>query len=285
MNQDEMIDASEETASTGQVAESVQSPEAIDSADEKVEPEVSTEKGSAEEVKDEVTKKKPQSYYDKRLDKLHAGKMAETQRADRLEAKLLELEGKISPAKKEVSTDGFLRIPKEEDYDYDTAKYQAAVHQYNVDAKKQLDNIIDEGVARGIAKSEKSRVSKGLDSDFNAKVKGLQSKMPDWHEKMESWVGQPDDTFDCIKKCNNSAEIVYYLASNPDIAGELSTLSSMDAAVKIGHISSMFSAKKVKTGEHVKKPNPIEPISGSSSKGRKSFSDMTPKELDAHDFD
>lgn len=204
----------------------------------------------------------------KALNKLAFEKREEKRQRIAAQEELDKLKAQI-PAQTEVKNE-----PRLEDYDYDDAAFQAALIDYKVGLK----------VSEGLKTVEQRQIEKkALESQqvtqqsFNAKVAELTKTVPNYAENVGNLPDFPSETLNTIMQMDNGPEVANYLGLHANIADEIAGISPIQAAVKLGQISTQLSTLKpeVKTSAA---PEPIEPVSASGSLN-KSYDDMSMEEI------
>jgi hypothetical protein len=172
--------------------------------------------------------------------------------------------------------------PDEANYNGDVKKYAADLAKYH--AKKTVAEMRKEDQER-----EQEHRQSQINSTWQDQVDEVLEEHPDYHEKLKAVenVQVHNSVLDEIRDSDHGARIMYYLASNPKLAKEISKLSVKDAVKrihKIEHIienSDSMDTRDHKPIQQSKAPHPTKPIKATTgSSADKRVDDMTPDELD-----
>lgn len=196
----------------------------------------------------------------KRINKITAEKYEQKRRADELEAKLKEQEA----AKQPLPVDA----PQLEDFEYDDAKYQAALVQYEVQKALQAK---EEAARQQQAEQARQQVA----AEFTRKESEYLAEHPEYANEVANLPFFNPETLNAIYELG--PKVSHYLAKNLDVANEIAIASPIMAAVKLGQISTGLSAdtKKVKPSTA---PEPVKTIAGGATV-TKSPEDMSMDEI------
>lgn len=182
----------------------------------------------------------------KRINKITADKYAEKRRADDLQVKLdAQVSKPVLPAD----------APKEEDFDFDTDKYNQAVIQYEV--KKALETQNQQATQAQIVQARQK-----VANDFTSKEAEYLAKHPEYQEEIAHLPRFPQDTLNAIYGLG--PQVSHYLAKHLDVADEVASASPTMAAVKLGQISMGLTADN-KIVKPTGAPEPVKTITGGAS--------------------
>ena len=198
----------------------------------------------------------------KRINKITADKYAEKRRADDLQAKVNELEQSKPPLPNDM--------PKEEDFDYDTDKYNQAMIQYEV--RKQLE-ANQQATNQQAVELKSQEVTNG----FFDKAAKYAADHPGYDEAVKKLPIFQQDTLQAIYSQEKGPQVAHYLAEHLDIADSIANATPINAAVIIGQISMGLTADN-KPVKPTTAPEPVETLSGGASV-TKSQEDMSMDEI------
>lgn len=197
----------------------------------------------------------------KRINKITAEKYEEKRRADELEKRLKAIESQPVQEAKE---------PALEDFDYDDAKYQAALVQHQVQKALESQN-----------KAEQERLAKervnNMAQSFNAKVAEFTEKTADYAEVVSNVPQLPDATLEAVMTLENGPQVAYYLGKHLDVADEIASSSPIQAAIRLGEIRTLLSSSKPET-KPSSAPDPVETIT-SGGGANKDVGEMSMEEI------
>jgi hypothetical protein len=201
-----------------------------------------------------------------RINKITAEKYAEKRRADELEAEIQRLKNETP---KPVESNG---APTLEQFDYDEAAFQSALIDYKVEQKaRQIEETQKAAEQRRMAEANQQR--------FNSKVAEFGAE--DYQDVVGALPQLPGDVLDAIMGADDGPQLAYYLGKHLDVADQITQMSPMAAAMKLGAISAQIAAKP-STKQVSAAPDPITPISGGASTS-KDLEDMSMAEFMAAD--
>jgi len=183
----------------------------------------------------------------------------EREARESLEAKVRELEGKVSP-KAETQPTG---EPKPENFS-DMYEYAKALTDYRVE-QRMGEEKQKEAQAKQQAEREK------VINAWTDRVKAAKSEMPDFDDMVGSAdVVVSNEVRDAIFESDVGPRILYHLAENPEFAEKLSGMTVASALRSIGKLEAQFEktepTSKTVVGKS-KAPAPINPIR-SAANGR-----------------
>lgn len=147
--------------------------------------------------------------------------------------------------------------PKLEDFDYDDSAFQAALIDYKVN--EGLKTVEQRQVEQ---RAEETR--NAVQANFQAKGVELAKTNPNYVENLSNLPEFPIETLNTILSMDGGNEVANYLGAHANIADELASMNPMQAALKLGQISSQLSTLKpaIKTSAA---PDPIDPLVSSGS--------------------
>ena len=183
----------------------------------------------------------------------------EREARESLEAKVRELEGKVSP-KAETQPTG---EPKPENFS-DMYEYAKALTDYRVE-QRMGEEKQKEAQAKQQAEREK------VINTWTERVKAAKSEMPDFDDMVGSAdVVVSNEVRDAIFESDVGPRILYHLAENPEFAEKLSGMTVASALRSIGKLEAQYEktepTSKTVVGKS-KAPAPINPIR-SAANGR-----------------
>ena len=183
----------------------------------------------------------------------------EREARESLEAKIRELEGKVTP-KAETQPTG---EPKPENFS-DMYEYAKALTDYRVEQR-----LSEEKQKEAQAKQQAEREK--VINTWTERVKAAKSEMPDFDDMVGSAdVVVSNEVRDAIFESDVGPRILYHLAENPEFAEKLSGMTVASALRSIGKLEAQFEktepTSKTVVGKS-KAPAPINPIR-SAANGR-----------------
>ena len=219
---------------------------------------------------EEPKEKKPNPKLERRFSEITKQREAAREEARRerearesLEARLKELEAKVSPQPAQAEADEIGEEPKPEQFS-DMYEYAKALAEYTAD-KKLMERDREEKARKAAAEQEQK---------FKAwadRVNAAKNDLPDFDDMVQSSdVRVSDPVRDAIIESEHGPQILYYLAENSEFAKKLADMSVVSAVREIGKIEARFvrdatkdSAPEVKpvVGKS-KAPAPINPLRG-----------------------
>jgi hypothetical protein len=230
-------------------------PDQAEETDQEAEPE--------SEVKEEPAKDKKNGVQ-KRINELTLKRKEAERKADELEVRLQELEGR-----KQAEKDHQVK-PNIDDFE-DYEQYENALVDFKVEAKLKLERH-DESVKQQQVKT------KQVAQAFNERV--LKANLEGYKEAFEA-LGEskalPPHLIDVLLEHEKGPHLVKYLGEHLDVADSLNNVSPQQALLKLGELSANLSNVK-KTKQITKAPDPIDTIKGSGTKS-KDFDDMDVGEI------
>ena len=217
---------------------------------------------------EEQREKKPNPKLERRFSEITKQREAAREEARRerearesLEARLKELEAKVSPPA-QAQADDLGEEPKPEQFS-DMYEYAKALAEYTAD--KKLMERDKEEKARKAAAEQEVKFKAWAD-----RVNAAKTELPDFDDMVQSSdVRVSDPVRDAIIESEHGPRILYYLAENSEFAKKLGEMSVVSAVREIGKIEARFvrdakeSAPEVKAvAVKSKAPAPITPLRG-----------------------
>lgn len=217
---------------------------------------------------EEQREKKPNPKLERRFSEITKQREAAREEARRerearesLEARLKELEAKVSPPA-QAQADDLGEEPKPEQFS-DMYEYAKALAEYTAD-KKLMERDKQE-MARKAAAEQEMKFKAWAD-----RVNAAKTELPDFDDMVQSSdVRVSDPVRDAIIESEHGPRILYYLAENSEFAKKLGEMSVVSAVREIGKIEARFvrdakeSAPEVKAvAVKSKAPAPITPLRG-----------------------
>lgn len=245
-------------------------PEAAD-AEPNAEADQSGQDGEGNEATttDESKEKKPNPKLERRFSEITKQREAAREEARRerearesLEARLKELESKVSPQPTQVEADELGLEPKPEQFS-DMYEYAKALAEYTAD-KKLMERDKQE-MARKAAAEQEVKFKAWAD-----RVNAAKTELPDFDDLVQSSdVRVSDLVRDAIMESEHGPKILYYLAENNEFAKKLGDMSVVSAVREIGKIEARFDKDGKASNPEVKAvvgkskaPAPINPLRG-----------------------
>lgn len=197
-----------------------------DSSPENVTPEVTKTPDNAG-----ISEKPDKDVIQKRIDTLTWEKHERAREAEYWRKRAEELEKPKEPEKP-------AQLPKLSDYEYDEAKFQAAMVEFTrAEARREATEVLR---AERQREQEQNTVKtfRQRESDFEATT-------PDYRERVyDPSVPLSEEMARQIASSDNGPELAYYLATNKDKAAQLYSASPVDVAREIGRIEARLEAQR-----------------------------------------
>lgn len=224
--------------------------------------ETSAETGSESETERPREKAKPKGGFQQRIDKL-------TKRNRTIEDENATLKRELESLRKPQTEQRTQQVqkdpnaePKREDFaseiDFVRAMTRWEVRQENERSRQAESQRQQEETTKQVFDSHYKRVSEA------------RGRIEDFDEVIEdSGIEISKEAAMAIYECENSADVMYHLAKNPEDAETLKQLSPIRQIAAIGHISaSLGSEKPSRAPKKLEStaPAPITPVGGASSK-------------------
>ncbi len=219
-----------------------------------------TEASAPQTTEDTSEKEHKTDGVQQRINKITADKYAEKRRADELQNKLDSMQANQHTVVTEAPV-----LPKEEDFDYDSGKYQAALAKYN---SEMVDHRVDAKLKAQRdqeADNQKSQRRNEVQSKFNQQI--AESNIDGYVEAIQTLPNFDQSVLDAVMQSENGVKVAYYLSQHLDQADAIASVDPVSAAMKIGEISAQLKAVQKQTKPSAA-PDPVDPINqGGSSIG------------------
>ncbi len=102
------------------------------------------------------------------------------------------------------------------------------------------------------------------EADWSSKVEAAKSSITDWDNVVgSSDVRLRDDIVDAMKEADRGAELLFHMASHPEVCERLNALSPARAAIELGRLEATLDAPAVRRVSNA--PAPITPVRGGPS--------------------
>jgi len=222
---------------------------------------------------EEQKERKPNPKLERRFSEITKQREAAREEARRereareaLEAKVRELEGKVTPQTPQAQPDDELgEEPKPEQFS-DMYEYAKALAEYTAD-KKLMERDREEK-ARKAAVEQEQKFKAWAD-----RVNAAKNDLPDFDDMVQSSdVRVSDPVRDAIIESEHGPKILYWLAENSEFAKKLGDMSVVSAVREIGKIEARFERDSKASEPEVKPvvgkskaPAPITPLRGAVS--------------------
>ena len=215
----------------------------------------------------------------KRINKMHFEKMEEKRRADALAKQLEDMQQQQATQipqtldNEEPTLDSF----KEEDYQYDDARRQAAYTDALVTHRINKTLETREGmIAEQQRQYETQKRQAELTDNFLNDAAEYSAKNPSYLEDAHNLPQLSQDKLDLVR--SQGAKMVHYLAKNPEIANQFASADFGSAAVQLGMLNAQLNTKPTKTNIS-SAPNPVDTVSGNSGSIDKDIGDLSMEEI------
>jgi hypothetical protein len=185
----------------------------------------------------------------------------EREQRERLETRVKELEGKVTP-QAQAPQDDIGEEPTPDQFS-DMYEYAKALAEYTAD--KKLAERDQQDLNRKAAAEQEVKFKAWAD-----RVNAAKSNLPDFDDMVQSSeVRVSDPVRDAIIESEHGPQILYYLAENTEIAQKLAGMSLVSAVREIGKIEARYERDAKATVPDVKPvvgkskaPAPISPLRG-----------------------
>jgi hypothetical protein len=185
----------------------------------------------------------------------------EREQRERLETRVKELEGKVTP-QAQAPQDDIGEEPTPDQFS-DMYEYAKALAEYTAD--KKMAERDQQELNRKAAAEQEVKFKAWAD-----RVNAAKSNLPDFDDMVQSSeVRVSDPVRDAIIESEHGPQILYYLAENTEIAQKLAGMSLVSAVREIGKIEARYERDAKATVPDVKPvvgkskaPAPISPLRG-----------------------
>jgi hypothetical protein len=185
----------------------------------------------------------------------------EREQRERLETRVKELEGKVTP-QAQAPQDDIGEEPTPDQFS-DMYEYAKALAEYTAD--KKMAERDQQDLNRKAAAEQEVKFKAWAD-----RVNAAKSNLPDFDDMVQSSeVRVSDPVRDAIIESEHGPQILYYLAENTEIAQKLAGMSLVSAVREIGKIEARYERDAKATVPDVKPvvgkskaPAPISPLRG-----------------------
>jgi hypothetical protein len=202
------------------------------------------------------------------------------QKALKLEQELAELKARVAP-------------PSAEDIEPDKSKFDDAEKYWNARIKWEADQAVKSDRKRQ-AEERREEAAQAKAAAFAARLNAADKENPGLKDTIESSdVLIPQDVLDYIVEAENGPKIARHLAENSEYVEGLRAMSPRAALAAIGKLETKLETKLEKPNgelsprsqpvERSRAPEPIAPLTGSSTVIQKDPSKMSFKELKEYD--
>lgn len=229
-----------------------------------VEAEAETKAESATAAEEVETPSEPDGVQ-KRINKITADKYEQKRRADALEEELKALK-----ANQQQTAPVDTKEPTPEDFDFDDAKYQAALIDYKINQRLSVQE-------QHQRQQQEQQKQEQINQGFNQKVAEFVETAPDYVEVVGNIPQLPQDTLNAVMQLDNGPQIAYYLGKHLDVADEIANSSPIAAAMRLGEIRAQLANPKPSSKPSAA-PAPVETVTSSGSSD-KDMSEMTMEEI------
>lgn len=263
--------------------------------EETVEENASDDSDDTEETEEDKAPKKEESRAEKRIRELNA-KFREEERK-RLELERLLEEKSKSAEKPDNEPTPAVNEDEEKPPHWDDEdenghkKYPLGQFdpKFNSDlvafTVRQETRAYEERKAQEEQQRRYEEAQMALQEDWNKKIAAAQERYPDFQEKGQELINSLNDIppaygkylTDTIRSIDNGEEVLYYLASNPDIARDIVNQGAAKATIALGRISAQFDTEAPKKTARTKvtsAPPPPPKAKGSASPRLKNLDDL-----------
>ena len=216
-------------------------PEKVEDPIQKVDP----EKEKADE------EKKGQSRLNRKIDKAYRERAEAQANVEVYKRQVEELKASMQPPAPEGK-------PQMGDFD-DIDKYTDALAEFK---SRELMKNVENNHRQAAEQQQMSSLKESWDN----KVDEAESKYEDFHEKVGSYVPNPNIPWSrAIMAADNGADIAYYLESNIKEAQRISQLDGFSQIREIAKLESKLALEQPAARKASRAPTPIKPLSGVST--------------------
>jgi hypothetical protein len=232
------------------------------------EPAKTTETGVQQDAAQAETKaKEPDTEVDTEGDDSAEDKPRKLSRSERQRRRLKALHTEVEALRAQLAEKGDAKAsnpPKEEDFNGDYLKYQAALaaHETSEAVRKEFQERDRENREREIQARQREAAE-----EFFERAEELKARVPDFDEAIEGFARlggkfEPH-VIEELQFSEYGPLLAYQLAKNPQKAAELNAMSARDAAREIGRLEAKVTLPQPK--KQTQAPPPIKPPSGGAS--------------------
>jgi len=230
--------------------------------------------GEAETTETDEPEKKKNSFQE-RISELSRQKKEAQQHAEEMERRARSLEERLANSTQEDEP-----YPTLEAYGYDEQAYQKALVDYTTSRSQRAYQQARLEEEQGLLQEARQRQQQYMVQTFAERSNTFAETQPDFNTKMndQNFVQtfrQSPSVQEAVLTSDNGPAMAYYLASNPQVAQEIASLSPVMAGMKLAGIESKLSAPV--SVKPTNTPEPIKPVTP-GGKVDKDPESMTPKE-------
>lgn len=171
--------------------------------------------------------------------------------AERREAALLALlqSRQDAPTPQAPEPEPVKAAPTLAQFDYDEAKYQAALIEYTrAEARREVETLL--------ARKEAETAERAKAQTFEKRQAEFLAKRPDYADKVLSDRTLPisPTMAEVIKESEDGPELAYYLAENRELAAQIAQLPERAAARELGRIEAKLAIQRETAAKPAPKP-------------------------------
>ena len=261
----------EESTTSPEVVKEVETEEAKAPTDSN---ESEAPSGETETTETDEPEKKKNSFQE-RISELNRQKKEAQQHAEEMERRARSLEERLASSTQEDEP-----YPTLEAYGYDEQAYQKALVDYTTSRSQRAYQQARLEEEQGLLQEARQRQQQYMVQTFAERSNTFAETQPDFNAKLSDpnfvqTFKQSPSVQEAVLTSDNGPAMAYYLASNPQVAQEIASLSPVMAGMKLAGIESKLSAPV--SVKPTNTPEPIKPVTP-GGKVDKDPESMTPKE-------
>lgn len=163
-----------------------------------------------------------------------------TNRAKEAESRAKELEEMIASLEGEQPEEK--AMPKLEEFEYDTAAYEAALSQWLAEKQAQSVNVAMTQQQRWQVEQAQRQAVEAAKQAFTAKQEAFELDHPDFKQVVSNFKPNSPAIAQAVLYSENGPALAYHLAKNPGLSQSLESMNPIIAAMEIGAIQQKLSA-------------------------------------------
>jgi hypothetical protein len=203
---------------------------------------------------------------------------------DKLTARTRQLESELEQARRGSTA----QQPAQQQTQAEPAKdAQPTREQFGNNEAAYIDAMVGWRVRQELAQAEQKRIETERQESARQVVEAHKQRVSEARERHEDFDDALQDsgvivqpaTAVYIQRLENGPEVMYHLATNPDIAEEIQGLEEIDQIGALGHLSRLLSkgseAKPRKDKPESRAPEPISPVAANTKSSPKTLDELS----------
>lgn len=213
----------------------------------------------------DVEAEKQPSRAQQRIQQLVGDKKAAMEYGDFWKSKFEEMSKGQPQAKEPEAPPQAPKMPKLEDFDYDTDAYSAAVLDHAQFVARQA---AEESARKVWEKNQQEQSQQALDMTWQQKAAAFTETHEDFMETISNpMVPITKEMAEVIKTADLGPNLAYHLGKNPQEAKRIASLPASRQAYEMGRVEASLATVAVKQKQVTKAPEPINPVGSGKSSG------------------